>query len=33
MRFHVRWTHMRPMFLSLGLALMAIAGSAGVRWH
>jgi hypothetical protein len=32
MRFHVRWTHLRAMFLALGLALIAIAGSAGEHW-
>jgi len=33
MRFHVRWAHLRPVLLSLGLALVAVAGSAGARWH
>jgi hypothetical protein len=33
MRFHVRWNHMRALFMSFGLALIAVAGSAGARWH
>ncbi len=32
MRFHVRWAHLRPVFLTFGLALFAVAGSAGARW-
>lgn len=33
MRFHVRWSHMRPVFLLLGMMLLTVAGSAGARWH
>jgi hypothetical protein len=33
MRFHVRWNQVRALGMAFALGLIAVAGSAGARWH